>query len=231
VALGASVLLAACGGGHDGAGRRVDCAALPARFPHGSDVARERYPTHTVTATVFWIGEAADADDNFISNAETAWDDHAVRTFGGVDSTRQRRTFTPRHNTFYAALPAAEFDDGLIRGARAASPWAGEHPGEGQSLFKGRWIAVRHRDRTAYVQWVDVGPCSERDYAYVFGTAEPENTFDIRAGIDLSPDAAAYLRLDGSGTVRWRFVDAGDVPAGGPWRDYPAVDRATHWAP
>jgi hypothetical protein len=94
---------------------------------------------------------------------------------------------------------------------------------------KGRWIAVRHHDRTAYVQWVDVGPCSEGDYAYVFGTSRPENTFDIRAGIDPSPDAAAYLGLDGSGTVRWRFVDPRDVPASGPWRGHPAIDQVTHW--
>lgn len=48
------------------------------------------------------------------------------------------------------------------------------------------------------------------------------------AGIDPSPDAAAYLGLDGSGTVRWRFVDPRDVPASGPWRGHPAIDQVTH---
>lgn len=186
------------------------------------------YASHEVVATVYWVGEGATADNDYISNVPTAWDEHAVERFGGVDDPAGRN-FTPKHNPFYAALPASEFDEhGLVAGAREASPWAHQKAEQNESLFKGRWIEVQSEGKTAYVQWHDVGPNVEDDYAYVFGDGAPTNTFGERAGIDLSPDAAKFLDMQGSGTVRWCFIDAEQVPDG-PWKVYPQIDSNTYW--
>jgi hypothetical protein len=205
-----------------------------------SNAGAERYPTHTVTATVYWAGEGATRANDKISNVPSAWSKNTIADFGCIDRPNGR-TCTPRHNPFYAALPANEFEkrtkqnpDGLIEAARKASPWAKQQVGPKQSLFKGRWIAVTANGRTAYTQWHDAGPCSqgdracERDYDYVFGTAKPVNRFGEKAGIDLSPDAAKYLRIGGSGKVSWRFVDESDVPSG-PWKRYPAITNQTRF--
>jgi hypothetical protein len=90
----------------------------------------------------------------------------------------------------------------------------------------------------AFGQVEDVGPSQYRsnkqvsDPSYVFGpvgqdparpiTVKPKNTFGERAGIDLSPRLARYLRIgaDSSGVVRWRFwgsPNAATVPRG-PWK-------------
>ena len=186
------------------------------------------YPSHEVIATVYWVGEGATADNDYISNVPTAWDEHAVERFGGVDDPAGRN-FEPKHNTFYVALPASEFDEsGLIKGAHEASPWADEELVEGESLFKGRWLELRSGGETTYAQWHDVGPNVEDDYGYVFGEGEPTNTFGEHAGIDLSPDVAKFLGLQGSGVVSWCFIDTEKVPDG-PWKTYPALDNKTYW--
>ena len=209
----------------------------------------ENYALHeNITATVFWIGEAADASNDFISNVPTAWDSDAAQRFGGYDGATGPDTsvtdvprdengivteFIPKHNPFYFALPAGEFDEnGRIPGARERSPWASQVVPEGESLFKGRWIMVTNGQATIYAQWLDVGPNEEQDYDYVFGdgTQSPENTFGLNAGLDLSPAAATGLGFnDGGITVSWSFIDAKDVP-NGPWKDYPPIDNKTYWS-
>lgn len=190
----------------------------------------EKYKPHTVTATIYWIGEEATAENDFISNVTSAWDSNAVKRFGGVDSVT--RSFEPRHNPYYFALPAGEFtEEGLIQGAREASPWNDEAEllTHSQSLFKGRWARITAGDSTVYAQWHDVGPNEEEDYDYVFGADKPDNTFGLKAGLDLSPEAASTLGFtDGGQLVTWEFVDAADVPDG-PWRQYPAIDNITYW--
>jgi hypothetical protein len=212
------------------------------------DTPAEKHALHeNVTATVFWIGEPADESNDYISNVPTAWDQDASKRFGGYDGPTRINgaihdvardghgvvtEFKPRHNPFYFALPAGEFnEDGLIPGARERSPWANEQVNYDESLFKGRWIQVTADDKTIYAQWLDIGPNAEDDYDYVFGddTQQPKNTFGLRAGLDLSPAAAISLGFDDGGQqVGWRFVDAADVPDG-PWKQYPPIDNKTYW--
>jgi hypothetical protein len=53
----------------------------------------------------------------------------------------------------------------------------------------------------------------------VFGSAKlPQNTFDAKAGLDVSPAVWQYLRMDDNAETAWRFVEAGDVPPG-PWTE------------
>ena len=115
----------------------------------------------------------------------------------------------------------AYYDDEGVRPNVSRIPWhAGgpdEYPENG-SLLKNRWVEVRHRGRSAYGQWEDVGPNEEDDPDYVFGDAEPKNTFGERAGIDVSPALCDYLGIEGSAQVVWRFVEASDVPPG-PWTE------------
>lgn len=218
----------------------------------------EKYPAHhTITATVFWIGEPADGSNGNITNTELAWDSDPMERFGGIDgptvpnqailgvsdiSRDEHGVATsppPRHNPFYFALPANEFsEDGPVPGAREKSPWANEAASVGQSsLFKGRWAAITNQaGTTVYAQWIDTGPTEEFDYGYVFGDGSrpPANTpapaqGNLGAGIDLSPAAAINLGFsDGALTISWRFVDAADVPDGA-WKQYPPIDNKIHW--
>lgn len=208
----------------------------------GTATATERYRAHNVNATIFWVGEEASTDNAGIPNTSTEWDSNAGKRLGGVDDPRKRTaeglpsTFTPKHNPFYIALPASEFDDhGVIAGARRASPWANEHASEDKSLFKGRWVKITRGSKVVYAQWLDTGPSDNgeqvNDYKYVFGVMRPKNTFGLRAGIDLSPATALKLDINldvGQANVAWRFIDAKDVPKG-IWTKYPAIDNATHW--
>jgi hypothetical protein len=211
-----------------------------------------RFPEHTVTATVFSIGEEASADNAYITNTETAWDSHATDTFGGFDDPENRNPdglpagFTPKHNPYYFALPADEYDEnGVItvdtpdgpRTSQELSPWADEQIGDDESLFKGRWIEVRRGDRTVFAQWVDCGPSDDpdgtRDYGYVFGPSDavPANQFGLKAGLDLSPSASFLLGFgieEGGEKVTWRFVGKNEVPDG-PWTRFTPIDNKTHW--
>lgn len=224
-------------------------APAPAPKPKAPETAKapEKYPTHhNITATVFFLGEGESADNAYITNEETAWDSNPMKRFGGVDKINALRdgnsvitSFTPKHNPYYIALPASEFTEtGPVPGARAKSPWAAEAAGmsDEESLFKGRWVRVeRDGYKPVYAQWLDVGPDSAdvpQDYGYVFGddSQKPSNTFNLKAGIDLSPAAAGRLGFnDGGEQVSWSFVDRSDVPADDPALLYAPIDNRTHW--
>ena len=78
------------------------------------------YLEHRCVATNFWCGEAADADNDFISNAPSAWCDDWVESFGGIDDPQHRggylpAGFQPKENPFYVALPFADYDDEGVR--------------------------------------------------------------------------------------------------------------------
>lgn len=180
------------------------------------------YPAHTVTATKFWIGEAADASNAFIPNHESAWVGDWLGEFGGIDDPINRCGyapcgFVPKQNTFYVALPFN--DKGPEGNAKSADtlkkiPWYTGQTAKGVSLMKNRWVEITHGAKIAYGQIEDVGPMYEDDADYVFGEAAPSYT----AGIDLSPALSDYLGTKGYATVQWRFVDSENV-ASGPWLD------------
>lgn len=208
----------------------------------------EKYPTHAVMASIFWIGEGASSDNANISNVPTEWDPDAVKHFGGVDDPRARRRnglparFEPLQNPYYVALPASEFgDNGLIPGAREHAPWYHGETSERISVFKGHWLKIANAatSRTVYAQWLDTGPSDDPtavyDYPYVFGpsSAKPKNKFGLGAGIDISPTAAYGLGVpgdlaNGSAEVTWQFVDPSDVPPG-PWRQFPPINDVVYW--
>jgi hypothetical protein len=81
------------------------------------------------TTTVFWVGEPADHDNDFIPNDESYWDKDWQTNYGGFDDPRHRNghwpaDFRPQENPFYAALPYGEFA-GDVRLKRKAQgiPW------------------------------------------------------------------------------------------------------------
>lgn len=179
-------------------------------------------PLHTdIIATVFWVGEDADASNDFINNRESEWLEDWVTAFGGIDTPDNRCGyapcgFTPKENTFYFALPFGDFTESgqKPKAALAVVPWYDSAVKSGEPLLKNRWIEVTKGNKKAYAQWEDVGPFESNDAAYVFGTSRPK---EPRAGIDLSPAVAEYLGIDGRGKVSWRFIDKNAVPDG-PWK-------------
>ena len=184
---------------------------------------QEAYPRHeSITATVFWAGEQADASNDFIHNRSSAWNEDWQAAYGGVDDPKDRCgyhpcDFTPKENPFYIALPYNDLTDEGVRKPSAKNiPWYKDVIGdEPLSVVKNRWVKVTHEGKTAYAQWEDAGPFYYDDFNYVFGDGTPTSK---RAGIDLSPAMATALKLNGRGKVSWEFVDHEQVPAG-PWRD------------
>ncbi len=196
----------------------------------------QQYPVHdNINATVFYVGEDANSNNGYISNAPSAWDNHWVYNYGGIDDPSNRNgylpaDFTPAENPFYAALP---YDDLGRNGKRKSEiydliSWADEATQNDKnpysSICKNRWIKVTRGDKTVYVQWEDVGPVYSNDADYVFGDAQPKRGGN-HAGLDLSPAAANYLGFgDGVEPVSWSFVDDEDVPDG-PWKQIVTVSK------
>ena len=89
----------------------------------------------------------------------------------------------------------------------------------GQSVCKGRWVAIRKENRTCYAQWEDCGPFRTDHFQYVFQNERPKPNLNDGAGLDVSPAVRDYLRLQPTNTTDWQFVEARDVPLG-PWRSY-----------
>jgi hypothetical protein len=173
-----------------------------------------------IITTIFWVGEAADASNAHISNAQSAWDGNWEAHFGGFDDPDNRNGyypagFTPNENPFYAALPYNDLDE---EGDR--KPTAGNCPNtsSGISWCKNAWIKITKGGKAAYAQWQDVGPLQEDDVAYVFGSAAPKNTWGAKAGLDVSPAVRDYLGLSDIDRTSWSFVSAASVPAG-PWKN------------
>lgn len=178
---------------------------------------------HDVLATVFWVGEGATGENDYISNYASAWDSHWQESFGGLDNPTERCgyrpcDFTPGENPFYVALPYNDLGENDQQKSSASSiPWFEPQP-RSSSLLKNRWVEVRKGSQVCYGQWEDVGPFEEDDVDYVFGTVPPGNSFGEGAGIDLSPALRDCLRMRGNEKVQWRFVEANEVPDG-PWTE------------
>jgi hypothetical protein len=199
-------------------------AVAPRNFPVGFN----RYPwKNGIVATVFWVGERP-TENNPAPNHISSWDARWAANFGGYDNPNPAarkdfapRDFVPRQNPFYVALPYNDVTRGGTKPeSRKAIPWFNqtfEKPG--QSVCKGRWVAVRHRGRIAYAQWEDCGPFRTNHWAYVFGNERPRLNLNQSAGLDISPSVRDYLGMDNKGITDWKFVDARDVPPG-PWTKY-----------
>ncbi len=174
----------------------------------------------TVMTTVFWVGEGSTAENGYISNAQSYWDEYWGESFGGVDDPENRCgyapcTFTPKENPFYIALPYTEFNEigTALKPSAKTIPWYGK---DDLPLLKNRWVEVMYQGTMCYGQWQDVGPFLEDDFSYVFGFEEPKNTFGVKAGLDISPALWDCLGMTDNSMTSWRFVDAKDVPPG-PW--------------
>jgi hypothetical protein len=163
------------------------------------------------TTTLFWVGEPSNAENNFIPNHESYWDKDWQASYGGVDDPEYRNDywpagFRPNENPFYVALPYSEFTDAdSLKTSVRLIPWyrSGLSP-----LLKNRRVEIRWNGLSCFAQWQDVGPCGEDDFDFVFGNATmPLNTFDARAGLDVSPAVRHYLRMSHNELTYWRFAD------------------------
>ena len=176
------------------------------------------------TTTLFWVGEPSDAENAFIANDVSYWDKDWQLSYGGVDDPDRRKgywpaDFRPEENPFYVALPFGEFEStrgNILKPDAQNIPWYA--PGS-SPLLKNHWVEIRLGDRTCCAQWQDVGPSEVDDFAFVFGSAnDPRNTFDTKAGLDVSPAVWHYLGMKDNGITAWRFLNATDVPPG-PWTE------------
>ncbi len=196
-----------------------------------------KYPWHqNIVTTYFWVGEPADADNQYNDNLSSAWDDDWMNHYGGVDDPTNRNQylpsqFVPKENPFYFALPYNDFyDDGTRKAdSYGAVYWASQKSwNDSESMVKNKWIEITKGNKTAYAQWEDSGPFVYDDTAYVFGSSLPQNTINHNAGLDVSPAVKDYINLQhGKNVVNWRFVDSGDVPDG-PWKDVITTSQVFH---
>lgn len=180
-----------------------------------------------IVTTTFWIGELPTAN-NPVPNRASSWDKNWTQNYGGYDDPdRSRRQnlipvkFTPRQNPFYIALP---YNDKAREGHRPEAPqvvpWFKEaYQGPAVSTVKGRWVAIRKGNKTAYAQWEDAGPFRTDHWQYVFGNERPKPNLNKGAGLDVSPAVRDYLGMQDTDVTDWKFVDFKEVPRG-PWSRY-----------
>jgi hypothetical protein len=190
--------------------------------------AAEKYPWHSnIVTTVFWIGETP-SGNNPVPNRSSAWDSNWSRNFGGSDSPApgERKgfipaRFVPRQNPFYLALPFNDVSGGRTKPeSYKIIPWFRDaFEKSGQSVLKGRWVAIQNGNRICYAQWEDVGPFRSDHWEYVFGSDRPRPNLNRGAGLDVSPAIRDYLKLGDNALTDWRFVDFQEVPPG-PWALY-----------
>jgi len=196
--------------------------AEPQAFiPTSSRPAIPRYPWRTnIVTTVFWIGEKA--------NRRSVWDANWTRNYGGADNPdpSARRNyipvaFIPKLNPFYCALPYNDLTHGQFKPeAPLVIPWFKQaYSGQGESVCRHRWIAIRKGNHTCYAQWEDCGPFRTDHFQYVFGNERPKPNANHGAGLNVSPAVRDYLGLAPTDVTDWQFVEVRDVPPG-PWRSY-----------
>lgn len=179
-------------------------------------------PYKQAMTTYFWVGEGADASNDYISNHQSYWDEDWLSRFGGIDDPRNRCGyrpcgFIPRENPFYFALPYGEYGPRGLKDSARNVPWFEENAGV--PLLKNRWIEVKYGDRICYGQWEDVGPNNEDDFDYVFGSSNtPTNSFGAHAGLDISPALWDCLGMTDNSATLWRFIEESMVPEG-PWKE------------
>jgi hypothetical protein len=227
------ILLAGFTGSDEGASADLNITVLPVNYK----VVRKatlmvnpfsRFPwKKDIVTTVFWIGEEA-GQNNPVANRESSWDHMWRSNYGGIDTPNpllrvdfHPKGFIPRQNPFYIALPYNDVTRGSTKAeAPTVIPWfAKSFERVGQTVCKGRWLAIRKGDRTAYAQWEDCGPFRTDHWQYVFGNERPKPNLNAGAGLDVSPAIRDYLGLEGTDVTDWRFVEEREVPPG-PWRSF-----------
>lgn len=185
----------------------------------GPKTAVSKYPLHNnILATVFWVGEEATPDNDFIANDVSAWDTAWTEHFGGIDNPNSRNGFypsgfKPKENPFYFALPYGDYTESGQKTNVNKIYWY-QPFSEDKSILKNRWIKIIANGKVAYGQWEDVGPFEEDDVDYVFGSKASKQ----EVGLDVSPAIRDYLGLSGRDSVSWQFVDEAEVPSG-PWKE------------
>jgi hypothetical protein len=209
----------------------VQSLQLPSVYaPTRPRVAAPRYPWKTnIVTTVFWIGEPS-TGVTAATNVKSSWDPQWQASYGGFDDPDpgsrswdfRPKTFEPRQNPFYIALP---FNDQTNKGiAPTVIPWFARHPNRhtGGTVCKGQWLAVRFGKKTCYAQWEDCGPFETDDWGYVFGkNAQPKTMMNNGVGLDISPAVRDYLGIISGVRCDGRFCDLPEVPDG-PWRKFGA---------
>ncbi|HSH40055.1 MAG TPA: hypothetical protein VK993_14880 [Chthoniobacterales bacterium] len=196
--------------------------------PTTSRTSTTRYPWKTnIITTVFWVGEQP-TENNPVPNTKSSWDANWVGNYGGYDNPEPsaRRNyipvnFTPRQNPFYVALPYNDVTRGRFKPeAPLVIPWFKQaFVAQGQSVCRGRWLAIRKGNRVCYAQWEDCGPFRTDHFQYVFQNERPKPNLNKGAGLDVSPAVRDYLGLQSTDVTDWQFVEVRDVPAG-PWRNF-----------
>ena len=191
-------------------------------------VSQDRYPwKREIVTTTFWIGEKP-AKNNPVPNHASSWDENWAKNYGGTDTPdKDGRTdfrpadFVPGQNPFYVALPYNDIQsDGHKPEAAKIIPWfKADCKGPGKTVCKGRWIAIRFKDRVTYAQWEDCGPFRTDHASYVFGNERPKPNLNKGAGLDVSPAVRDYLGMNDTDVTDWKFVDFDEVPPG-PWSKY-----------
>lgn len=203
-------------------------AIVNVEAPKNLPLGFNRYPwKRDIVATVFWIGERP-TENNPVPNNKSSWDARWAASFGGYDNPDPAgrrnfapRGFEPRQNPFYIALPYNDVMHGGTKSeSRKAIPWFKQaFEKAGQTVCKGRWVAIRHNGRIAYAQWEDCGPFRTDHWAYVFGNERPRPNLNQSAGLDISPAVRDFLGMGSKGIVDWKFVEVSEVPLG-PWAKY-----------
>jgi hypothetical protein len=205
--------------------RPLESKIMPPSVTAPTSTPATKYPwKNSIVTTTFWVGENA-APNNPVPNYASSWDPNWMQSYGGVDTpARQERAdflpvaFTPQQNPFYVALP---YNDVTSKGHKPEAarmiPWFKESfQVPGRTVLKGRWVAIRFRDRVAYAQWEDCGPFRTDHAEYVFGNERPKPNLNKGAGLDVSPAVRDFLGMADTDVTDWRFVDFSEVPAG-PW--------------
>ena len=204
---------------------RANVVTLSNPITVGGQQAVDRYPwKRSIVTTTFWIGEQP-TKNNPVPNHMSSWDERWAENYGGFDTPdRTQRAdyvpvnFTPQQNPFYIALPYNDLTkSGYKPEAPLVIPWFKDGPqAHRKSVCKGRWIAIRYKDRVAYAQWEDAGPFRTDHWQYVFGDERPKPNLNKGAGLDVSPAVRDFLGMSDTDVTDWKFVDFSEVPAG-PW--------------
>jgi len=180
-----------------------------------------------IVTTIFWIGERP-SGNNPVPNDRSSWDKYWSSSYGGYDNPDPagRRNFVPvsfipRQNPFYCALPYNDVEGGRTKPEAAqVIPWFKQaFVRDGQTVLKGRWIAIKRGARVCYAQWEDCGPFRTDHWQYVFGNERPRPNLNQGAGLDVSPAVRDFLGLGSKDVCDWRFVEFREVPQG-PWAMY-----------
>lgn len=187
-----------------------------------------------ITVTIFWAGEGAGAENWYISNEQSAWDDKWMQHYGGIDTPINRNgyhpsDFTPLQNPFYFALSYNDLNEGVRKmDATQIIYWSNDKEwNSSESICKNQWIKITKGNLSAFAQWEDVGPFNTNDSDYVFKGSNPNNTLNDNAGLDVSPAVRDYLSLEDIDKVDWQFVDYYEVQEG-PWKEI-ITSSQIHW--